>query len=66
MDHLSSLLRASQAVSGGLAIRLPLYQRMQAASLSIAKPLYEDETLASFRCRDADDYVIEIYWDDAP
>ncbi len=53
-------------MSGGIAIRLPLYQRMQAASLSIAKPLYEDETLASFRCRDADDYVMEIYWEDAP
>jgi catechol-2,3-dioxygenase len=51
-------------------IRLPsaaalhdLLDRMQAAKVPIAKPLYEDATFASFRCRDPDGYAIELYWD---
>jgi len=37
--------------------------RMESAGVPIAKPLYEDPTFASFRCRDPDGYAIEIYWD---
>jgi hypothetical protein len=37
---------------------------MQAANVPIAKPLYEDAGFASFRCRDADGYAIELYWED--
>lgn len=37
--------------------------RMEAAAVPIAKPLYEDPTFASFRCRDPDGYAIELYWD---
>ena len=51
-------------------IRLPsaaavrdLLGRMEAAKVPIAKPLYEDPGFASFRCRDADGYAIELYWE---
>ena len=54
-----------------LGMRLPsagavrdLLARMQAANVPIAKPLYEDAGFASFRCRDADGYAIELYWED--
>lgn len=53
-----------------LGMRLPsaaavrdLLARMQAANVPIAKPLYEDAGFASFRCRDADGYAIELYWE---
>lgn len=45
-----------------------LLDRMTAAQVPVLKPLYRDETLASFRCADPDGYPIEIYWEaaDAP
>ena len=39
------------------------YQRMAGAGLKIRKPLYEDESLSSFRVEDPDGYAIEIYWE---
>ena len=42
-----------------------LHQRMTQASVPIVKPLYRDETLASFRCADPDGYAIEVYWEAA-
>lgn len=42
-----------------------LHGRMRDALVPIAKPLYEDESLASFRCADPDGYVIEVYWEAA-
>ena len=36
---------------------------MQAAGVPIVKPLYADDTFASFRCADPDAHAIEIYWD---
>jgi catechol-2,3-dioxygenase len=44
------------------------HERMKQASVPIAKPLYRDEMLVSFRCTDPDGYAIEIYWeaDSAP
>jgi catechol-2,3-dioxygenase len=36
---------------------------MRAAGVEIVKPLYEDDTFASFRCADPDAYAIEVYWD---
>ncbi len=51
-------------------IRLPskealrdLHARMLREQVELAKPLYEDATLMSFRCRDLDGYAIEIYWE---
>jgi catechol 2,3-dioxygenase-like lactoylglutathione lyase family enzyme len=45
-----------------------LHHRMARSGVRIAKPLYEDATLVSFRCADPDGYAIEIYWEapDAP
>ena len=36
---------------------------MQVAGVPIVKPLYEDDTFASFRCADPDANAIEVYWD---
>jgi catechol 2,3-dioxygenase-like lactoylglutathione lyase family enzyme len=36
---------------------------MQAAGVPIVKPLYEDDTFASFRCADPDMHPIEMHWD---
>ena len=36
---------------------------MQAAGVPIVKPLYEDDTFASFRCADPDAHPIELYWE---
>ena len=35
---------------------------MRAAGVPIVKPLYEDDTFASFRCADPDAHAIEVYW----
>ena len=40
-----------------------LLAAMQAAGVPIVKPLYEDDTFASFRCADPDAHAIEVYWD---
>jgi catechol-2,3-dioxygenase len=42
-----------------------LHARMAQASVGFAKPLYEDATFMSFRCRDPDGYAIEVYWENA-
>jgi catechol 2,3-dioxygenase-like lactoylglutathione lyase family enzyme len=42
---------------------LDLLARMEAAAVPIAKPLFEEPTFMSFRCRDPDGYAIELYWD---
>jgi catechol 2,3-dioxygenase-like lactoylglutathione lyase family enzyme len=36
---------------------------MSAAGVPILKPLYRDDTLASYRCADPDGYAIEVYWE---
>jgi len=36
---------------------------MQKAAVPIVKPLYEDDTFASFRCADPDAHAIEVYWE---
>jgi catechol-2,3-dioxygenase len=41
-----------------------LHAAMVECGLSMAKPLYRDETLASFRVRDPDGHSIEIYWEE--
>ncbi len=38
-----------------------LHAAMRDAGVPIAKPWYEDERVASFRCRDPDGYVVELY-----
>ncbi|HEV3239656.1 MAG TPA: VOC family protein [Casimicrobiaceae bacterium] len=35
---------------------------MQATGVPIVKPLYEDDTFASFRCADPDAHAIEVFW----
>jgi len=40
-----------------------LLAAMQAAGVPIVKPLYQDDTFASFRCADPDAHAIEVYWD---
>ncbi len=45
------------------ALRL-LHTSMQQANVPIGKPWYEDESFASFRCRDPDGYAVEVYWQD--
>jgi predicted lactoylglutathione lyase len=39
---------------------------MQEAGVPIIKPLYEDDTFASFRCADPDAHAIEVYWEALP
>jgi catechol 2,3-dioxygenase-like lactoylglutathione lyase family enzyme len=36
---------------------------MQEAGVPIVKPLYENDTFASFRCADPDAHAIEVYWE---
>jgi len=40
-----------------------LHDRMRASGIVILKPLYQDESLVSFRCADPDRYPIELYWE---
>jgi catechol-2,3-dioxygenase len=40
-----------------------LHASMQDAEIPIAKPWYEDDGFASFRCRDPDGYAVEVYWE---
>ena len=40
-----------------------LHDRMARAGVRIAKPLYADETLVSYRCADPDGHAIEVYWE---
>jgi catechol-2,3-dioxygenase len=39
------------------------HRRMTASNVAMAKPLYEDEEMISFRCLDPDGYGIEVYWE---
>jgi catechol 2,3-dioxygenase-like lactoylglutathione lyase family enzyme len=41
-------------------------QAMEGSGVPIVKPLYESESLTSFRCADPDAYTIEVYWAAAP
>jgi catechol-2,3-dioxygenase len=47
---------------------MSLHERMQLRDVPIVGPLYQDESLVSYRCSDNDGYVIEVYWeaDNAP
>jgi catechol 2,3-dioxygenase-like lactoylglutathione lyase family enzyme len=42
-----------------------LHDRMRDSGVAIVKPLYQDDTLASYRCADLDGYAIEVYWEAA-
>ena len=42
-----------------------LHARMNGAGVPIVKPLYQDESLVSYRCADPDGYAIEVYWEAA-
>jgi catechol-2,3-dioxygenase len=44
---------------------IDLHTRMGASGINILKPLYQDDSLVSFRCADPDGYAIEIYWEAA-
>lgn len=48
---------------GSAALVREAYRRMAGAGLTIRKPLYEDESLSTFRVEDPDGYAIEIYWE---
>jgi catechol-2,3-dioxygenase len=54
--HFGSRLDSPEAVEN-------LHEAMARASVPIARQLYRDDTLASFRCSDPDGYAIEIYWE---
>lgn len=54
--HFGYRLPAAQAVAD-------LHERMSRAGVAIRKPLYQDESLVSFRCADPDGYAIEAYWE---
>jgi catechol 2,3-dioxygenase-like lactoylglutathione lyase family enzyme len=43
-----------------------LHAALAAEGAPIAEPLEQDESFASFRCRDPDGYLIEIYWEIQP
>ena len=40
-----------------------LHARMSSSGVPIVKPMYQDDSLVSFRCADPDGYAIEIYWE---
>jgi hypothetical protein len=54
--HFGFRLGSAGAVTG-------LHHQMARSGVRIAKALYEDQTLVSFRCADPDGYAIEIYWE---
>ncbi|MBV8601850.1 MAG: VOC family protein [Candidatus Eremiobacteraeota bacterium] len=54
--HFGTRVESSDAVS-------TLHQEMRQAAVPIAKPLFQDETMSSFRCVDPDGYAIEVYWE---
>jgi catechol 2,3-dioxygenase-like lactoylglutathione lyase family enzyme len=49
-------------LASGDAVR-EIHRRMTAANVAIAKPLYQDDEMVSFRCLDPDGYGIEVYWE---
>jgi catechol 2,3-dioxygenase-like lactoylglutathione lyase family enzyme len=57
--HFGYRLQSSDAV-------VTLHDRMVKADVRIARPLYTDPDLVSFRCADPDGYAVEIYWQRAP
>jgi len=48
---------------GSAAAVLALNERMAGSGIAIRKPVYQDESLVSYRCADSDGYVIEVYWE---
>jgi catechol-2,3-dioxygenase len=44
---------------------IDLHKQMGESGIKILKPLYEEDSLVSFRCADPDGYAIEIYWEAA-
>lgn len=40
-----------------------LHDSMVQADVPMVRPLFRDDTFASFRCNDPDGYAIEIYWE---
>ncbi|HEX5685502.1 MAG TPA: VOC family protein [Ideonella sp.] len=42
---------------------LTLHRRMRDGGVEIVKPLYQDDTLVSYRCADLDGHAIEVYWE---
>jgi catechol-2,3-dioxygenase len=42
---------------------IDLRQKMSDRKVSLVKPLFQDDTLVSFRCADPDGYPIEVYWE---
>ena len=45
---------------------LALHERMEASGVAIRKPVYQDDSLVSYRCADPDGHVIEVYWEAEP
>jgi catechol-2,3-dioxygenase len=54
--HFGCRLLSADAVIG-------LYARMAAAGIEMRKPLFQNNSLALFRCADPDGYALEIYWE---
>ena len=48
-------------LESGTAVQ-DLHDRLQAAGVSIVRPLSREKDFASFRCADPDGYVIENFW----
>jgi catechol-2,3-dioxygenase len=48
-----------------LATVVSLHDRMAKEGVPMARPLSQDDSWASFRCRDPEGYVIEVYWEAA-
>lgn len=40
-----------------------MHAAMQDAGVAMLKPLYEDNTLVSFRCGDPDSHAVEVFWE---
>ncbi|MBI3268366.1 MAG: VOC family protein [Planctomycetes bacterium] len=40
-----------------------LHARMVAGGVPMAKPLLDEPGFVAFRCRDADGYPVEVYWE---
>ncbi len=42
---------------------LLLHGQMGLSGVDIREPLYQDDSLVSFRCADPDGYLIEVFWE---
>ena len=54
--HFGFRLTTAEAVAS-------LHQKMNVGGVPIIKPLYQDESLISYRCVDPDGHAIEVYWE---